>query len=109
MQKRIGERLADDEQESTDPEGDPEGLSRETGRALVLAGTGSACNDRSRAVREEVEDRERTREHRPRKSKRCELRPAKVSDDRRVDEHVERLCRQCAECGKRQAKDLAVV
>ena len=49
------------------------------------------------------------REHRRGERERGELRRAEVADDRGVDEQVERLGRQRAERGEREAQDLAVV
>ena len=59
-------------------------------------------------VGEEVEDRERRAQHRGGDRERGELGRPEVPDDRRVDEHVERLGRERPERGERQGKDFAV-
>ncbi len=108
-EERHRDELADDEQHDADPERHPERLRREARGLLVPARARRARDDRRRPVREEVEDRERAREHRSREAERGDLRPAEVADDRRVGEDVERLRRERAERRQREPDDLAVV
>jgi hypothetical protein len=93
-EERRRSQLADDEQRGTDRHRYPERLSGQTGGALGFACAARTRDDRGRSVRQEVEDRERAGEDRPRKAERCDLRPAQVAHDRGVGEHVERLGRQ---------------
>ena len=69
----------------------------------------AARHDRRRPVGEEVEDRERAREHRPGEPERRDLRPPQMADDRRVHQHVERLRRERAERRQGQPQDPAIV
>ena len=79
-------------------------------RGLLLAPRAVQARDlRGRAVGEEVEDRERRREHGRGDRERRELRRPEVPDDRRVDEHVQRLGGQRAERRARRARRCAVV
>ena len=108
-EERRGDDLAADKQREPDPERRPERLRREASGVLLAAGARRACNDGGRPVREEVEDRERAREHCARKTERGDLRSAEVADDRGVGEEVKRLGRERAERGQREPNDLAVV
>ena len=64
---------------------------------------------RRRPVGEEVEDREAADQDRAGQGQRRELDRAEMTDDRGVDEHLERLGRERAERGHREVEDLAVV
>ena len=108
-QERPRDRLAEHEQRRSDPERDPERLRREPRRPLGMAGTGRARDDGGRAVRQEVEDRERAGEHGAREPERRDLRAAEMPDDRRVREHVQRLGGEGAERGNGEPENLAVV
>ena len=87
-QERPARRLADDEQREADRERHPERLRGQARRTLVLARTARPRHHRGRAVREEVEDRERAREHRACKAESGDLRAAEMADDGCVGEHV---------------------
>ena len=102
-------RLADDQQHGADRDRDPQRLRRQARGTLGLARAARTRDDGRRAVREEVEDRERAGEDRAGEPERGDLRPAQVADDRRVRQHVERLGSQRAERRQRQPQDLAVV
>ena len=80
--------------------------SRRSAASLLAARAVQAGDVRGRAVGEEVEDRERRREHRRGDRERRELRRPEVPDDRRVDEHVQRLGGQRAERGDGEREDL---
>ena len=108
-EERRGDDLAADEQRHADPERRPERLRSEPRRILLPAGSRRARDDGGRAVREEVEDRERAGEHRPREPQCGDLRPAEVADDGGVGEDVERLRGERAEGGQSEPEDLAVV
>ena len=87
----------------------PERLRAEAVRDLRLACSGRAADLRSRPVLEEVEDAEEAGQHRGSDPERRQLLPAEMTDDRRVDEEVQRLGRQRAERRHRELQDLAVV
>jgi hypothetical protein len=108
-QRWFRERFAKDNKDHTDRECHPEGLRGEPRGPFRLPGAGGSGDDGSRPVREEVEDRERTGQHRSRETEPRELRPAKVPDDRRIDEDVERLGRKRAERRQSEPDDFAVV
>jgi hypothetical protein len=91
LEQRRSDDLADDEHAGADRERSPEGLSGEPRGLLLLAGARRPRHDRRRAVREEVEDRERAREDGAGEAERSDLRPAEVADDRGVCEYVQRL------------------
>ena len=97
-----------DEQHEAEEERQPERLRAEEGGLAVAAGAVQAGDLRGGAVGEEVEDREAGREHRRRDRQRGELRRAQVADDRRVDQHVERLGRERAQRRDGEGEDFAV-
>jgi len=96
-EERRRERLTHRDQHHTDRERDPERLCGKPRRPLVPACTARAGDDGRRPVGQEVEDRERACEHRPGEPERGQLRPTEMADDRRVDEHVQRLGGERAE------------
>ena len=87
----------------------PDRLRAEAPRRLLLPGATRTSHLRGRAVLEEVEDREGAAEDRDRDPERGELGPTEMSDDRRVDEEVERFGRERAQRREREPEDLAVV
>ena len=87
----------------------PHRLRAEAPRRRLLPGPARTSHLRGRPVLEKVEDREGAAEDRDRDSERGELGPTEMSDDRRVDEEVERFGRQRAQRGEREPEDLAVV
>ena len=98
-----------DEQREPDEQAQPQRL-RAHERGLVSApGAVQAGDVRGRAVGQEVEDRERGVEHGRGDRERGELRRPEVPDDRRVDEHVQRLGGERAERGQGEREDPAVV
>ena len=101
--------LDDADQHDADREREPLGLRADVRGLVHLARAVQPRDLRGGPVGEEVEDRERRREHRRRDRERGELRRAQVADDRGVHEHVERLGRERAERRDRQQADLAVV
>ena len=108
-QHGAGHGFADDEQSDADRERHPERLCCKSRGALLLSGAARPRDDCRRPVRQEVEDRERAREDRAGEPQRRDLRAAEVTDDRGVDQDVQRLRRERAERGQRQPEDLAVV
>ena len=101
----------DDDGRDRDPEAErePERLRAEPIRDPPLARPGGAPHLRRRPVLEEVEEAEEPREDRCRDRERRQLRPAEMTDDRRVDEDVERLRGERTEGGEGETEDLAVV
>ena len=95
--------------EQADARGQPQGLGGDPSGRGALARAVEARDLGGRPVGEEVEDRERAGEQRPGQGQRGELRRAQVPDDRRVHQDVQRLGRQRAQRGQRDAQDLAVV
>jgi hypothetical protein len=95
--------------EEADRHRQPQRLGREPGGTLLLAGAGRPGDDRRRAVREEVEHRERASQDRPGETERSQLRTPEMPDDAGVDEDVERLRGERAEGREGQAEDLPVV
>ena len=71
-------------------------------RGLLLPRTAGTRDLRGRPVLEEVEDRERPAEDREGDAERRELRAPEVTDDRGVDEEVERLRRERAQRRERE-------
>ena len=76
------------QERDADCERHPERLRGEARRTLVLARTARPRHHRGRAVGEEVEDRERAREHRACKAESGDLRAAEMADDGCIGEHV---------------------
>ena len=81
---------------------EPHRLRAEPPRRLLLPRSACAGDLCGRAVLQEVEDRERPAEDRERDAERRELGAPEVADDRRVDEEVERLRRECAQRRQRE-------
>ena len=108
-EERPADDLAADEERESNPERRPEGLRRKASGVVFAASARRPRDNGGRPVREEVEDRERSREHRPRKAERRDLRPAEMADDRGVGKDVERLGRERAEGRQREPNNLAVV
>jgi len=108
-EERRRDDLAADEQHRADAERRPQRLRGEASGVLVPARSRRARHDRRRPVREEVEDRERAREHCPGEPERGDLRTAEMADNRGVREHVEGLRGERSERGQREPEDLAVV
>src|SRR5262245_29482139 len=76
---------------------------------LFLPGPRSSRYDGRRAVREEVEDRERAGEDGAGESERRDLGPAEVADDCRVRQDVQRFGCKRAECRQRKPDDFTVM
>ncbi len=108
-QQRLADGLENNEQDEADPQRDPQGLRRQPGRPILLAGAGRTRHNRRRPVGQEVEDRERAREDDPGEAEGCDLRAAEVAHDRGVYEDIERLCGQRAQRRQREVEDLPVV
>src|SRR5262249_21308665 len=104
-------REGGDQPGDNDPEGEgePDRLGAELSSDGGLAGATGTCDLRGRPVLQEVEDREDTAEDRRRDAEGRELRAPEVSDDRGVDEEVERLGGKRTQRGEREPQNLAVV
>jgi hypothetical protein len=103
------EREHEDRDGESEAQREPERLRPESVRDPLLAGPGGAAHLCRRAVLEEVEDAEEPAERRRRDRERRQLRSAQMADDRRVDEQVERLGGERAQCRDGELEDLAVV
>lgn len=89
--------------------GQPDAVDAVLGRGAPVPRPDLA-GDRARGrIGEEVEDRERRRQHRARDRQPGERVRAQMPDDGGVDEDVERLRRQGPERGQRQPDDLSIV
>jgi hypothetical protein len=77
--------------------------------AYSAASPSGASDLRRRPVLEEVEDREEPAEDREGDAESGELGPSEMTDDRSVDEEIERLRSEGAQRGEREPHDLAVV
>jgi hypothetical protein len=91
-----------------DREAEPQRLGRERARALLLPGAVQPRDLRGRPVGEEDAEAEDRREQRRGERQRRQLRRAEVPDDRGVRQRWQRLGRERAESGDREAQDLAV-
>ena len=107
--ERRASATASDEQRDADASAEPQRLRAEPRRLARLARAVQPRHLRGRAVGEEVEDGEGGAQHARRDRQRRELRRAEVADDRRVDEHVQRLGGERAERRDGEPEDLAVV
>ena len=103
------ERQAEHEQQDADGGGEPQRLRGHRAGHLLAPRAVVARNLRGGAVRQEVEDREGAGEHGAGERERRELRGAEVTDDCRVNQDVERLRGECAECRQGEFQDLPVV
>ena len=97
-----GDERAEDR---SDEDGQPDRLHADVGGGGGVTGAEAAGDPLRRAVGQEVAPGDDEREHRCRQRQTAELRGAESPDDRRVDEHVERLDGEAAEGGDRQADD----
>jgi hypothetical protein len=95
--------------QDTERQREPDRLRPEPPRSLLRPSPARACDLRSGAVLEEVEDDEEASEDHRRHAEGGELRAAQMADDGRVDEQVQRLGRERAQGGECQRDDLAVV
>ena len=87
----------------------PERLRTEAVRDLRLPGSRRSPDLCGRPVLEEVEDAEDAAQDDGRNSECRQLRTAEMTDDRRVDEEVQRFSRKRAERRHRELQNLAVV
>ena len=97
-----------DRRRHAEQDGQPQRLHADVGGARAIAGAHPSGDPLGGAVGEEVGADDDERQHGGGQRQSGELRGAEASDDRRVDEHVERLDRQRAEGGDRQRHDPAV-